>query len=406
MNVTYATVRPGDASATFTISLPKWGGLESINTRNLGKPRQITFSPGEPPLIEYMITATLEQGIRFFPFRLLTPTRKSWEAAEIGSRLAKNESKLAYPLQRRLPELYFNDAEEDDMHFVVSLPPNTAFYTTNNLFFSAIGYDGHPALEKDIREIGGRGTRVVQKDVYGFFNETDQFQEIRGESTPPNLVITDVFPNVRFPKSIQFQCQVNDVPEKVIRLPMNMRALPANRDMAVMVLTTLSEAIRIKFDLKENPFEIAAGVSPKTLLWSNRATENEKAKIVVHFPGDLAQKFGFTPVTALTFKLDTPRTYTLEFQSQPEDPFSKLYPVTAKVNSFGNSVSYVEGFGYLPILAVFNDQLGQCPPIITNGLMFNADKTYLTVEFIDKDRQIITFQHHYTISMLFSFQHL
>jgi hypothetical protein len=410
MNVTTAKVRPGASGATFTITLPHWTGLTSTNKKCLGKPRHLSFNNVEPKDIHYSLNFRILHNKPTFKFYLNTkvdPTNDN-SAAKVGEKLDKHFTNVdrQWPILTKLPCVYYMEDNDEYPHFVVELPPRTAVYSSSKEFFAGLGFGLHDDLQRGYKPMAERGTNVSLREVFGFFNAGMEAKVYEAKTMRPNSTMQDWFADGKIPPFLFVQVEFLDTYLGSMGLQSFRRAkYPASKRNAIPNIISIIERIRNHSGLMSNPFLVEAGPG-ETFSISNRAIEHSGITVEFYFNEDMAEAFGVDSADAMIFPLEATRTFTFSIRSTAIDPFLGRYPVLMKSSAFGSAVSYVDGIdGYQPIMAVINEMSDRYP-IITNGLVFDTDKTYLTVEFYDKNKQLVVFTEAREMSILFTFQSL
>jgi hypothetical protein len=402
MNVTEARVRPGESLAVFPITVPRPAGIGSVYQRCVGKPRHLSYTGTAIREIPYEVRFWVIQHNKTFPFVIKTDVVDSNKPPKLEKKLKDHLATMSdiFPLQEALPDMYYDEDNDELPHFVVELPPRTALYSSNMLFMLGLGFAKDNRLKEETREIGGRGKKKTTKQVYGFFNHGLKAQTYRGgvfhKGTPMNANVPKDIP---MPDSMQVQVELNDWGRQPLPLLASERQRwPATKENAIRFLTLqLGRIVRV-VNLKENPFDVVSG-SGDVVQISNRASAGAGMSIQIELNEEMLSAYGLTQGHLMTFPLSQTRSYELLVRSRKDDPFRGLYPIVMRASGSGLPISYVEGLGHISLFAYINDK----QPILTEGIRFETERNFLTIQFYDKNKQLVVFQDGHRIEMLMSF---
>jgi hypothetical protein len=410
MNFSGATVRQGDSSATFTITLPQWSGLASVNKKVLGKPKSLSFSPVGDRKVHYSLTYWVKYPKNYYPFFIRADDISKNKALAVGQKLQNHYIQLggAFPLLESLPRLaYIQEGEDVDRrpHFELELPPRSAFYSNTEHFFVGLGFGKNRRLQV-MQKTMSVASVVGYRDVYGFENTGYTTQTYTSHEMQPGVSMNQVLGLENLPKELFLQAELLDSKKFEVTSPLGQFEPDlATGERAAVLLPLLLERIRLQRDWKNNPFEVVLGVND-TVHLSNKATRAANMKVYLQLGPELCDAFGMSPTQAMSFPLDVVSTYDLNLRSRG-DPFARLRPVILQTNSFGSAISYIDGSGYQPILGVLLDHSNdQQQEFYSTGVVFDTDKTYMTIDFLDKNRQRITFKDDLNLSLLMTFKSL
>ena len=412
INITEASVRVGEAVATFPITVPRPTGIDSAHQRCLGKLRHISFTGTDIREIPYHLHFWLVQNSRRYSFMIKTDVLDGNKPVKLSKKLGDHlvEASEAFPLQPDLPDLYYNQDDEEDPHFELTLPGRSAFYSASELFFIGLGFFKHEHLRQETREVGGRrGQKKATKRVFGFFNTSTRVALFRGDTMHAgmslNANVLQVFRDTPLPATMQLQVELLDWGRQVIQLPPGEpRRLPATKQNAVRLLSMQLRRVAVVLGLRENTMDVISGAGD-TVHISNRAFVHAGITLQIEFNAEMASAYGLDEGQMLVFPLDQTRTYDLQVRSVKDNPFIGLYPVIMKASGFGHPISFVEGLGHSTVFAYLNDAADK-HPILTDGLMFATERTFVTIEFFDRNKQLIVFKDGHKIEILMSFQFL
>ena len=373
--------------------------------RMMGKLVDIGYTSTEVRKIPYDLTFSLRYYKKTFGFFIRTSRRHDNTFTRIGEKLNTHFADLQKhcSLLQELPSMRFNTDDEEDNHFVLTVPPRTAVYSPSEVFFQTLGFGFHRAIETEYRSIEGSNAarNIPRKIVRGVFNEGFDAMVIRGEalSATGNLN-ANLFPNTEMPNTLPVQIELLEMENMVMPLPdtedERQEATKAN---ALRLLTMQMERIRQELGLKTNVLQVISGAEDVVYI-GNRKFAGANMIISIEFNEDMAKAYGWTAGQLMQFPLEVDRTYEISIKGSHTDPFISRYPIVAKMAGFGSSNSYVDGQGYTAIMGYLR---GGDHKIITNGILFDSDCTYVTLQFIDKQQKVVRFEDGHLISMLIAF---
>jgi hypothetical protein len=421
-NLTRAKVREGSSSATFNIRLPRWSGMAEVNTKSRGKPVFLTPVRQAPKTINYEAAATVTHTTHKFPFRMedLFDLRAEKTVNDLVRLMQGHMDDVGscFSSMVEMPRLYLElDKETNTDHLVIIIPPNMAFYTTYADFWAYLGFRKMDVTDST-EEIGGRGTRQIMTRVFGFVNKSQIEQKFTSRVLLYGITKLTLLSDFdkRAPNRIQFQVQIYDgEPVAVFRPPGQTPLTASTRDI-VVGLEGLLEDLRYRTNYATNLIEVSINNrDPEKLYLSNRVVtdvnlqgqdtpRDYSTKLHLQFGPDLCKALGIKDTQVFSFDVEVPRTYSFKLKGggdQDSDPFQGRYPLTMISQSMGQAHSYIEGLGYIPLMAVIHDQKR---PIYSRGFEFETDNFNLTIEFYDKAMQKITFEEDLELILLIEFQ--
>ena len=408
INITEATVRPGESLATFPITVPRPTGITSAQERCLGKPRQISFTGNALREIPYNISVWLTQTRRTYPFVIKTNVPNNNKSGPLATKLRNHfdASEDSFPLQGNLPRMSYIEEDIEDPHWVLELPGRSEFYCSNELFFYGLQFGKHPDLQGLQREMGGRGTARTTKKVNGFFNYSDLPLTVRsdtmhyGDSLDSNL-------GVQLPDSMQLQIELMDWGRQNLFPYYHERRLqPANKENAVRIASALMDRMTLHFGFKSCPISIVSSSGDTVLFSSQRFADNPGVTLTFEFNPEMSAAYGITEGHRFIFPLDTPRAFELQIKNVKDDPFVGLYPIVMRATGSGQPILYVEGMGHTSIFAYLTDKTDNRHPILTDGMTFETERSFIIIEFFDRNKQLVVFKDGHKIEMLIQFQFL
>lgn len=405
-NQTHATVRRGDTCASFPVSLPRSNGISSVNKRHRATPANLLCT-GQAGNIDYSVFYRAELDKRTASFSVMTGARQRTSAQDMDRKMQGHFADIGskFPLlhPRLLPRIEYDDEMVHAERFQLVLPPRTAIYSTSELFFPSLGFRDHPNLRVLWKQVGNRPT-TAQTRVYGFYNasETDSFIVESTEIMPPKMTMAErLGDGAVFPNQMGVQLQMERLNFRELYLANNEGLnVPVNLTEAVNHLTLLLEQARIAAGLTMNLIDVVAGTG-NTIYLTNRVFPEGGVSLTLFFPIQVSRALGLRDMQVLNFNFDVVRTFELNVKDKVPDPFQGRYPVHAVMCGFGEANSYLEGVGTVPIFATLIE--GRKKPL-SDGAVIQNDRTYLTLEFRDREGERIAFQDAYVISMLLNFK--
>ena len=410
MNLSTATVRQGDTEASFCIRLPRFQGQASSNQKMLGRLVDISYRSTGVRQIPFFINASTQYYRHQYPFFIKTAARRANTMESVARKLDDHFKKLAkeYPLHQAVPSIALNVDDDEDHHFVLSLPPRTALYSSSEMFFRGIGMGDVPEIDSDTRMMERGGRRVpVSMVVYGAFNHSYRPMQVRGERVVQGTTMDDLIPQTAvLPDNIFLQAEFMGADAYVMRTPPGEEVLQeATRDNVIRMLRIQFERLRQTLNLKTNLIEILPGAGESVYV-GNRAFPDANMTISVEFNIQMSEVFGWEPGQQMVFPLELARTYEFQVRGERSDPFEKKYPLTLRLAAFGNSNSYFQGHGYTAVMAYLREKGGKDIDMTTVGLLFDSDATHISLQFLDRARHVVAFEDGYEISLLMKFQSL
>jgi hypothetical protein len=416
LNQTSAVVSAGSSSATFKIRLPRWTGEDSLNTACLGVPRYLVVSPSRPRQIRYALTYFFRLAEPTYPFVLKTRGAGiSRTMEDVSNRLTVHMENVAraFPLQASVPSLYYDTKDDNDPHWEVRLPPRSAIYSSDELFFSGLGFlEGYP-LEVDepqesVAMIGGRNRRKKVARVWGFYNHSyDEVFPFRGVKAGPGVTMDSLALAVAddFPADMQVQAELFEVTNvtdrRVVTLEDDGNRSAASLGTAVTALETMLETVKFELNLRYQLIDVATDGQEEIVL-SNKPLVGTGCTIILIMDDEMSEAFQLPRQRSFIFYIDAPRSYSFRVPSAAPDPFKGCYPVTVVSQGFGPVVSWVEGLGYVNLFGVLREG-GDRKAVESEGSEFDVNQTFLTLQFLDSARQPVVFAAEHQLDLMMKF---
>jgi hypothetical protein len=418
MNLSTALVRPGENVASFCIRVPRFQGLASSNMKSLGKLVDVTYTSTGVRTIPADMQFSMDYTQRRFSFHIRTGKKSDNTNTKVGKKFETHFADLAkeFPLLRAHPEITFNTDDEKDNHYEIFLPARSSIYSSSEHFFRVIGFRNETRVKTMRKDMAGLvGRKAVHKTVYCIINQNDHTPiDIRGDTVLAEDTLDDLLPSAPnvplalpavMPAAMHLQIEFLD--SSTFALPgLTGDALqqPATKENAVRLMNAQFERIRNTLGLKTNTFDVVPG-GGNTVYIGNRAFPGANVRLTVQFNAAMAEAFGWAPRQQMYFPLDSARTYDIQVQSNRADPFEGHYPIVMRMAGFGSSDSYIEGHGYNAVMGYLREK-GEKISITTQGIVFDTDQAYVTMEFLNKRREVVTFREGHEISLLMTFKSL
>jgi hypothetical protein len=405
MNLTSARVLRGQSGATFDVTTPQWStGLASLDRGSLARPVYLKTSPPDPTGIRYGCYFALASPDNTYSWLLVTgnATDNTLDGV-VGRLIAQFESSARqHPAFAEQPTLYAEESVGDDeqelVHMVLVLPPHTAFYCTNEELLKALGYEGHPDLDRQTRDFGGKNRLKLRTgiEVYGFFNTKDRIAYYDGKKMADDEELTD---DRNVPASHQLQLERLAYEERP--LPHHGPLLLDTRDGLVRALDGFGERIAVAAQLRASPLHADRGVRDVATL-SSAVLDDANLTLTLGFSEEMERVFDFPRGRRYTFVLDTEKTYYLKVPRLISDPFRDYYPVTLKMSGHAPAHSHVLGQGFCSVLGVLKGS----DSAVAEGALFRIHQAHLDVEFLDYAGAPVVFESDTVLNLMLKFSNL
>lgn len=213
MNHSIGKARKGTDYVSFPVRLPMLAGQTSVSgVKYLGKPESLTATiPTTNPFkFRANFTLRLDKPAHTFRLEVVGGDSDFNMPQRVHKRINEDLEKAAhkeFPLIDRTPtleiveeELGSGDGVTSYVYFVLTLPPRTAFYTSNPAVLPALGF-AEAAIESfKVPYFGGRSVRdnKARVRVYGYFNVNHEEDVVVRGSHMPNIVAIDLREARRF----------------------------------------------------------------------------------------------------------------------------------------------------------------------------------------------------------------
>jgi hypothetical protein len=390
--------------------------VSSLTKRYLAKPSHIWCATLPVQAISFQTKVTIRHSRKTFPFRLQTPFRDPRTVERLAELLEGHfdTATALFPWAPVHPRLWYNQDDPDDPHFVATLPPYTAIYTTYSPFFPALRLPGQRAAQ---RKIGGRGTAVVVTDCYGFFNASNQTIHVRSteavmSSLPSNLLLPLLLrPDLGNPPNVQIQVEHYDVNNKLQVLTM-----PHAIDGKAKAMELLNEFLMslvldynfpgLRIEVSSGPYQTVYLTTQRIEMQPAPGFPNEPIDIIkfnVQFSAAVSEALGLDPNDVLSFTLGEAASHTLSIRSGNTDAFKDKFPITAVCQTYGDASSYIHGLGYVSLLGIMPKAGVE---FHSKGMVLETDLLNLTLRFYDRDARQIAFLQDTEIHLTFDFESL
>jgi len=410
---TSAQIKQGDSAATFPMELPRWGGFASLSsTKCWGRLTYLHFSEPSPRRVPYraLVTRTLPANLMAFAPKYDNPQTN--RAILMSNRLAVHFERLRteFAFLASHPRLWLDLDDPGDQHWVLRLPPRTAFYTTNHLFWEMVNLDLHPQLTDTTRNMSaGRNRPPTEMRVFGFFNgsftETRLFEgSLTPENTPAEALLNLMGPAVRVPAQISMQVEFLPIEDVEVQLA-DGAMLPTTRDDAFVQLEQLADAAYRAVGLRLNPWQFALGPNGEVVFRhvAGLGWANAQPTLILQLGDELLNVFGLPARSVMTFPLEVNRDYALALKQPEREPLRKKYPATLVASGFGEAKSWILDQGHVAVLGVL---WGGVREALAYGQVFQGNKFSLTLQFYDAARNKIVFENDVQVHLAMKFKSL
>ncbi|CAM6055382.1 unnamed protein product [Sphagnum tenellum] len=378
--------------------MPLCSVIGGLNVKMKGKPISVVARPVQKNIIfglKYSVVHPRESRHLFRFDRPLEPGKTPNSLADrwrfhmnAGRALEMNRVFELYP------SVSLDVTDPKQPFFVIELPPHSSIYGTYENLFVAMGLEPSDVQPRMMRMTNDLKTTMI----FGLSNRTDNKVIFKGAPLMEGIEFSDITGETP-PTSISMVILMENVDKSDIKL---LNKMATTKDKVILGLDRLLEEGRRRANLVVQPIELIS-VSDKGLLLANRPFAGCKSKIQLLLNEETSQALGLTYGLTIDFVLDQQRSFSAEVDSVGDDPFKGLYPVTMLTSGFGVSDCWLEGRGYVPMLGVIME--GE-RPIQGEGVTFNTDRTFMTVEFFDKTLEQIAFQEETEIFLKLMFQSL
>ena len=408
INITEATVRTGESLATFPITVPRPTGMASAQQRCLGKPRHFSCTSTTVRMIPNMISVWLLQTIRTFAFTINTGRVESNKPNKMARKMSDHfdRADTYFSMQLHIPKLAYNDDDVNDPHWVLDLPGRSAFYSAHPYFFASLGFGNNLRLQRENTLMDGKRNQKVFKDVSGFWNAGTSVVSFRGDTMFPGQSMDANLGTAAaklMPKTMMLQVELMDWGVKYLANPTGERTLQlATQENAVRVLNLQMKMMVTAFGLVFTPITFKAVGSESVRMTNEGYAPDPGVTIIIEFNDRMNEAYGLELGRRFTFALNAKNTYDFVVPTTRDDPFEGKYPVIMRASGTGLPISFVEGLGHTSVFAYLSGE----GAIMTNGMTFETERSYLTLEFFDRDKQLVVFKDSHKIEMFMQFQFL
>jgi hypothetical protein len=428
--LTKAEVYKGTSVANFPIRLPRFAGSAELNTNCIGFPVSIRTKPVRPggtKEVQYAASVSVGHDTNTYPFQMknIYAPKKTVEEVVAAFQDHIDACSRVYPLMSELPTLVLEADAWDEMGETATLslnmPPKSSLYTTFVHLFPSMGFDFKEMRSEEI-VIGGRGSSVGKKVVFGFFNDSKEKRTFKSK-IPMTWAMTMDFlwketatRTKDPPERVQFQVEMNNwIGESVIL----MELLSFSREDVIQGLDSLMAAISKRMNFYINMIEITAAgprertnidISNRVLRSAREMTDPKTAEYIsrmsIELGYELKRHLGISSNDKLMFSTDVERNYSFILQDTTADPFDSKYPVTMVSRGYGPSINYFVGLGYVPVFGMMTEDSSKryIVPVVSDGFIYNSDHTRLSIEFYDKAMNLIQFEEDTDMYLMMKFK--
>jgi hypothetical protein len=454
MNFAATRARRGETTATFTVRHPNWSTDSFTSSRGVrGRGRYLSLEPDDDhtglqdatydggfSLKWHPEAKTVAFAVRFPLQGEVAPTAED-EGDEPGEEAEEEEEEEAKKKRRRkkkktvqyepstppnvvrkfeehsaavnqglaharaVPRLWYDESEPSRPQLVLSLPAYTALYATNKAVWDVLGLSNGGALLKSYqRKMSGRSGLVT---VHGYFNARTQQLDVRGDVVyPAERLRARLEERQELPATVQFQAELLDVTNKpFILTPPAVPPTPEHVEKGVRELLDFASE---KLNLRSNPVSVTSAPGSRAVKMRLAGTPGgaQRGPVLSFVMGDsLSSALGLSSThRTFVFPLDEVREYSLVCPLPQLQPFEAAsYPVLLLLRGAGDSVSHVDGHGYIPLLGVLRKPGDRLDPP-AEGVLFPADNSTLTVDFVDSQLRGLPFARDYRLVLGLEFE--
>jgi hypothetical protein len=397
------TAAKGESSAYFTIRLPRFGSLEILNSKMVGKVQSL-LGRCVSPLIEYGLNLVVDRPENQFNFVLSDPFASSVKMESLTRRLREHFQNVVrhFEAAEVVPLLWFDDTTNPrHPRFKLRLPPRTAIYSTNPLFWEVLlmpKYDDKEGVQIKTR------TETAKFQVFGYWNfsseDTITINGKRGHY--PGVKFTDILDGLQNPEDPPAAVQVtveffNPIEKTLVsngehvveRLKMSQMIDLLLRQTSTYCNFNLDNLVSVSI-VGQNTIRISNTILSNTTRIVLRVTLNEPVTRALGWPKNFP----------LRFPLNVATQYDFNFTEPSSDIFAGLYPVTVLLEGYGEAKHYIEGRGYSSVLGVLREN----QPPMWEPVIFETDYYNMRISFVDFASKLISFVNKSELNMIMHFE--
>ena len=322
------------------------------------------------------------------------------------------------------------EPQSDVGRVVLFLPPKTALYTDDEFIFDALGLGGsgyQRTVETWVcrrfgpqsqsvkvfgfknndgsaaRQINGMVRRKahVVRELYAMMLMAGHEEDLDNDDFDASSAVEDRL-QAQTPKRITFQAEL--IPREtlyvasrhggILDFPLRADALKKSVD------DCIAKSLGYYYLRKGAPMEckVTADSDPPVLELTN--TDPEGTCVGFQLGSDVSVYLGIPK--RLPIWLETPNAAFRRFRCPTfaPDPFHLQYPVIVVARGYGRSRNHMGSRGYIPVLCIMNSR-NSCGSSVPT--LMEDDDGVMTVEFLSKDLEPITFDRNYEVVLYIKF---
>jgi hypothetical protein len=389
-----SNVRAGDVRAHLTLRLPRTGGLDKLNSSMEATVRSINVVTRTPSIV-YGLRVTVQRNDNMHPFVLRDPFQDDKAPRDLSRRFRDRVAltRTAFPLALRVPIVKYDDQTDlDNPRYTITLPPNSAIYSTYEHFWSLLGIEG--ASVKATQQIKGR---VGAFNVYGFWNIDPRTIHVIGVPMYKEFVFADLLPAFNIvqqpPNEVQMQIELQDRISSTARSvnPLLVDVVTAAREIGKLIINA---CVRCNFEVAR---VLTVTSVDKNVVLTMAGIAGSTTTVEIAFDIITARRMQ----QAVPFVLEVGRAEqrVLEMLVTPStDIFRDKYPVSVLLHGVGEASSWFDSRGYVSLLCILYDSPSRIDEV---NVIFETDFLGVQLEFIDRHYNTIEFPEDATLSLMF-----
>ena len=381
---TVAAVSPGEKRVRFAAP------VRSEETTRYTATLKSVFAVTVPATVAYglNVTTAMQGNIAFeYHMKDLYNEPKPLTVQEVFTRVRTRDKPIKDYFEpiKTAPTLTYNSTNKK---VEVTLPPSSAIYTTDPLFFAGIMGMTNVETRTEKSSVAG-GVDVV---VYGFWNATLEEAILESEEkVPPNTIFMDDLKTDKTITNFPAQTHVFTAVGKTSQgYSISKRKADAATAAATIPILLITDRVH---RLPKNLFKVVLE-DENTIAVTNAAYPGSTVTVTLDL--FLSCKSFFAPTT-LAFELGSETTLRLKGESFGTSPFENRFPLTLLREEAGEADSYVNELGFVSVLAVIEDET----TVRATGVELGRGRQSVTVAFLDKYLKPIAFDKTTNVYLTF-----
>jgi hypothetical protein len=380
---TVAVLEKNQSSALFPVDLPLELGRREARLANL------TACAGGN--LDVGLSLAREVGlenVRSFDMQDIYSSAAPVTVTRLYDRLKSHQARVKSffkPLEQ-VPQVSY-----DKKNFSVVLPPGSALFTTDPLFFP------HalllPEERKESVSLPGESPQQLT-EVFGFFNPGSEQKIWKGENLPPgSQIITELPEEVTNPPnttSVFVACY------DIVATYFSAREELSTPEKVAEALEELLESCLVHLDLPAELASVSIDREGRVVFLAGPVAESRFSLVLSLRGGVRDYLAGKDPVR---FRLSEEHSEIFVPASHDDDPFVGSYPLTLAAPGLVTEVSYLCGRGKEVALAFVRDSSA-----VEYSAKLFLGRRNMTVIFYDKHFEPISLDRRVTIYLTFEIQ--